>query len=238
MLGEVSRQRWSFELMEKTYGLNLKENSSLTVQFRMWAGRYGKESEVINDDVDRWLFEMFLQYRELVPVKIAAPQLGLDTPDLVQILNVMTDSGCISSSERDGVFLEVISKNVIRDLPGRLPSFPRKTWESRSSYVRAFHEAVAQDLKLSVVLLQCSASERLKDPEPEVSMERDIITNEPIGLQYQDWMDFKQPITLKPDACSIFTLVQYSEILDDYRMSKGKAELVEKVKATLEAERQ
>lgn len=232
-LNLVSKQRWSFDLIQEIYGLDLSRDNSLTVQFKLWAGRYDKDLTAIGTDVDRWLFQAFLQDRELVPIVIAAPQLGLLVQDFEGTLQKMKDESYISPAELGGVFPSVFPKNFIRDLPERLPSFPRKTWGKRSSYVRAFHVAVAEDLDLSPTLLLCSAAEKLKDAEPEVSIERDIITTDPIGIHYQDWMDFKQPIALKPDACSIFTLAEYGDILSDYRMSKGKSALIDKALAVI-----
>ncbi len=227
-LNQVSKQRWSVDLVKEVYGVDLSEKSSLVVQFKLWAGRYDKDLTVIGDDVDRWMFQLFLQDREWVPSTIAAPQLGLKKDDFENVLGKMKEKSFISEVEHGGLFPSVYSKNFINDLPERLPSFPRQIWASRSSHVRAFHTALEKDLGFEVSLLLCSASIRFGDPDPEVSIEQDIITNEPIGLKYQDWMNFGQPIALKPDACSIFTLAQHAEVLAHYRMSKGKDELLER----------
>lgn len=217
----VRNRRWERDFFKAWYGVDLLEKDSLLFsQFETWVKHLPKGSEVIGEnDVDHWVFELFCQQREWVPLAEAATRFAMSLVDFELFLKSMSTAKIIAPSQVEGDVPGVYSESFLRNLPKLLPSFPRKLFSSHSDYTEAIHKAIAEYLQnLPIKLLHCSASVFLNENPIETALERDIITCEPIGLGHQIWFEFNKPLSLKPDACSITTYVKHEIVLKQYSM--------------------
>lgn len=230
-LETVRKTRWKRAFFKEWYGVDLLDKGSLLFkQFETWVQRLTKKNEIIGEeDVEHWAFELFCQQREWVPLAEAAARFAMSPQDFKLFLDAMGNKNLIAPSQIDGDVSGVYSESFLRNLPKLLPSFPRRTFTSQSSYTYEFHTTITTDLPdLHIHLLHCSVSEWLKEVPVEAASDRDIITREPIGLGHQIWLEFKKPLALKPDACSIRTYAQHKSLLSTFSMGgPGFSELSE-----------
>ena len=211
---------WTFVEVERWYGCDLDtDEQQLLAQYGFWAGRYeGKVPSVLNlegKEIHRNLFELFLQDRELFPVRMAALRWGTDIESFESILNAACESKFISERERVGSFRGVYSRSFISDFHHRLPNFPRMIFASYSSYVRRLQCEIKTELGVPPKPMNCRTSEVLKQDPPELGYAFDCITSEPIGLGHQIWLDTGKPIQLPLDSCSWLTMAKFYESLND-----------------------
>ena len=230
----IKSRRWFKDQFIKWYGVDLwASGCSPAAQFKVWASRFDDGSNCMSpDDIDRWKFERFLVAREWLPTNQAALQFGMSVEQFDEVLKGLVSKDLIDEKMIDIETHGIFPSNFLRDLPKRLPSFPRKIFTSHSSYVREFHVAIKKDLGLHVVLLVCEASRFLGDSPPEVAYECDIITSIPISISHQVWLDFGKPLALKPDACSVLTYLRHESLLSEYSMGgpeDGKLESVRNI---------
>ena len=154
-----------------------------------------------------------------MPYYSAAIQCAMSNDDFSKTLNEMANRDYISPSLVDGEVGGMYPSSLLRDLPKRLPSFPRKIFSSHSAHVRAFHQAIKDDLKIDdIKFLRCTASAAFNEDVLDAACDYDIITMEPIGITHRVWLEFGKPIALSPDVCSIITYAKHESVLRDLCM--------------------
>lgn len=189
---------------QKKYGIDFRANKQLLGRFRAWALRFKYRNDVIDSMfIDRFAFESFMQFSKLIPLKYAAIQIGTDEISLKKTIKKMQAQGLIPY-QVDLDFSEVIEESIIRNLAQLFPQLDGMIFNSHSSFCEAIHDVVKSDLEINLKPLFCVTSELIDDSR-EYAYEFDALTDEPMGVKYQLWMDTEKPIILKPDACSMLT---------------------------------
>lgn len=189
---------------QKKYGIDFRANKQLLGRFRAWALRFKYRKDVIDSmRIDRFAFETFMHFSKLIPLKYAAIQIGTDEISLKKIMTEMQDRGLITY-QIDLDFAEIIEESFVKNFAQLFPQLDGMIFDSHSSFCEAIHDVVHRDLQIKLKPLFCVTSE-LIDESPEYAYEYDALTDEPMGVRYQLWMDTEKPIILKPDACSMLT---------------------------------
>jgi hypothetical protein len=205
-LKKLKNARCKLDWASGKYGIDFNAEKQLLGRFRAWASRFKNINDVMDSTtIDRFVFESFLQFYKLIPLKYAAIQLGTDDVSLKEIIKKMQADGMLPY-HADFDSLQIIEEPLIDNFTKLFPQLNGYIFSSHSSRCKAIHEAVKNDLKIDVKPLFCKTSELIDDsPEYEYAYEFDALTSEPMGVKYQLWMDTEKPIILKPDACSMLT---------------------------------
>lgn len=96
------------------------------------------------------------------------------------------------------------------------PDLANTVFADHSDYCEALHETLrAQGIDVEDV--RDPTSRVLGDQEPDYGYEWDIVTDGPVGLRFQVWLDFgRKPINLSPDVCSYVTFIQFETQLRSF----------------------
>ena len=201
------------------YGLDLWDKAIESAGlFRVWNDRRTIKSNVlIEDKIDRWAFELFLQQEHYLPLKNASIRFAMSEDDFKQVISAMCDKeiSMIPSSLRDGIVPGLYPSSLLDDLHRKLPSMKKRLFNTETEFIACFHQAIAADLKLQVTTIYSEVSKLLNDKPHEAAREFDVITGEPLGNRHQIWLDFKKPLALRPEACSILTYTRYEDITEN-----------------------
>jgi hypothetical protein len=216
----VKARWWDSNLCEERYGIKLWDEPSVVLaSFRVWAEGHCRDPQVIKPDaIDHWRFETFLQHRELIPERLASIQLGMSQESFRKMLELMSGETLITPAEEKGNGQGIYSSNFIRDIYMRFAGLQRRVFGSHTGYIQRLHATIAAELGFKPEAQFCITSLLLKEDPPVAAYEYDILTNEPIGIRYQSWLDFGKPLNLKPDACSLVTLVKNYDLLQPFSM--------------------
>lgn len=218
------QQHWSFAEIRNWFGVDLSaEPQRLLAQYRIWAEQYRSNSKVLDmegESIHRNLFELFLQHRGLTAVRSAAIQWGMDQVSFQQVLSASLDKGFISEAEAKGDFQDVYRASLIADFHKRFPKLERMTFVSYSGFISYLHKEIKNSLNVSVNPLFCLTSQALGEEPLEYAYSFDSITNEPMGIGFNIWLETKKPIQLRPDLCSWITYVRFEEILKDHLLGQ------------------
>ncbi len=186
------------------YGIPLRRTDRLNGRFRKWALRFGKRKDVMTPtQIDRFEFELFLQFFKLVPIKFAAIQLGMSEKSFGEVVRLMQGNDELSY-HMDLDDSNVIDGGVVENLVRFFPGLEKNVYGSQPDFCKALHQEIRNEYDLDVDPVFCETSE-LIDESPEYAYEYDALTSKPVSIKYQLWMDLGKPISLKPDACSILT---------------------------------
>lgn len=203
-LKKLMNARCELDWASEKYGIDFNAEKHLLGRFRAWASRFKNINDVMDSTtIDRFVFESFLQFSKLIPLKYAAIQLGTDEVSLKEVIKKMQADGMLPY-HTDFDSSQIIEEPLIDNFTKLFPQLNGSIFSSHSSICKAIHESVKNDLKIDVKPLFCKTS-KLIDDSPEYAYEFDALTSEPMGVKYQLWMDTEKPIILKPDACSMLT---------------------------------
>ena len=229
-LDAVRKADWNQTLFKEWYGCDIWSNHFfIGGQFRTWAKRALKRNDIMSaNSVDRFAFEQYLRSQQWTTVQFAANHLALTVEDFQNVLQAMIDSSLIIP--RPEVLPGIYPDDFLQKLPKQLPSFRNMVYGSENSYVKEFHRAVKNDLNLTPELQSCSVCKAL-GYEQIAGTVRDILTFEPVGIQYSVWLDFGKPISLRPDECSELTFSKHANDLVDFRMGKKDPIIEEKLQS-------
>lgn len=221
-ISQLHRKLWSFGEIREWFGAELKtEKQSLLAQFRIWAEARKKPLETVlhmeTEHIHRPYFEWFLQDRGLTPVRSAAASLGMSAQSLKETLDAAVNANepLITEIEASGDYpgSNVYRAGFISNFYSRFPELARYTFTSHSSFCRRLHDEIRKVLGVEVISLTCETSAKIGDDPPEIACDLDVITQDPMGLPYQLWLDIDKPIQLKPDACSWVTYLRHENLL-------------------------
>jgi hypothetical protein len=163
--------------------------------------------------INRNLFELFLQRRELVPIRHAAIKWAMDADSFVKTLQSAFQNDYASEAEANGEFPSVFRNSLLRDFHSRLPGLEHRVFSSHSDFVPAFHASIHSALNVDVHPLTSVTSQAVGDVPPDYASTFDSITNEPMGLRYQLSLETNRPIQLSPDSCSLATYIRFENVL-------------------------
>ena len=206
------------DTFQSIYGIDLwRSDSEVAGMFRVWAGINAKGKQVLfQDGVDRWSFEFFLQQSHMLPLKNASIKFAMFESDFLEVISRLCDNSLIPSSLRFGQIPGLYPSSLIDGLPRLFPAMRTRFFTSNSDFIRSFHAQIADDLGFNVNTVYSDLSRQLNESPLEAAYEYDVLTREAMGVSRQVWLDFKKPLALKPDACSLLTYVKHKDILAKY----------------------
>ena len=220
-----------FEVLGFLYGIR-KDDAALWGSFRSWSSRLRRPLKVLSpDQVHRHAFESYLQRSGLLPIKQAAARLGMTKDSFENVLTVIEASDPLVASMQS-FSRQLISESLLRSFHERFPKLRNTTFSSQDSYCSAIHKELKKDFNIDVEDLRCITS-KLLDDKPDYAYEFDCFTDEPIGLRYQVWLDFKKPINLRPEACSWNLYVEREKDLKGLVLGGDEPSIPSKVKAKI-----
>lgn len=215
---EELKEPWcSAAFIEELYGLNLQQDKAVLGRFRAWSERFWREDVVKQSggSYHRHALETFLQISELLPRKWAAVELGMDQDSFDKTLAGLARKSLLPPGVVDD---PLVAKGLVRDIHRLFPALARTAFTTHSAYCARLHVAIEKDLGVNVTPLHCVTSEALAEDPLEYASDFDAITLEPVGTKYQVWLDFKKPINLKPDCCSLKFFAAEEDTLSPYVM--------------------
>jgi len=165
--------------------------------------------------IDRHELETFFQLNDVRPRKWAAIELAMSQDSLDQILDALVGA-VLPIQPVSSISRQLIDNKTINDLYKWFPRLRHKTFSSHSSMCKALHEAIHQEYAIDVEVLYCTTSSIIEPDEPDLAMYFDAITLEPVGLRYEIWLDFRKPVNLKPDCCSLKFYARERSVLQPF----------------------
>lgn len=220
MLKELQKKFVPFYILTKLYGI-LREDQALFGAFRSWANLFWPQGvvDIMSNDycgkndiqINRYAFETFLQQSNILPIKIAAAHLGMSTFSFTNVLDKLQTLGIINLSQQ--ISPQVISASTMGIILRWATGY--KSYNDHNSACIEIHTKL-ESFDLKTEKLYCVTSEALKRYPPYFAYEFDCLSDDPISLYYQVWLDFKKPVNLKPDSCSIKLFVEHQEELSKF----------------------
>lgn len=214
-LALAKRPLWSYDEISAWFGIELGGVSQqFEGQFAVWGEKYRARAVLAEPGkVNRFYLELFLQSRELVPVRFAAVELGMDVKSFREMLDAARDRGLVSKAEAEGEFPGIYRQTLVRDFHKRFDVLKGMLFLTHSGFVSMLHGQISDVLGVTVTALSCIASQAMGDSPPDYARSFDIITDDPIGNRYQVWLETGKPIQLRPDACSYLTYLRHEAAL-------------------------
>ena len=209
------------------YGLDLwSPASEARGLFQAWARRLPRKPTVIlsPDQINRWLFERFLQQEHYLPTRNAAIKFALTETDFIRVVDAMCEKGLLPYSASFAKDMGLFETSLVDNLHHHFPAMKFRFFNSQSAFVTALHGVFRRELGIELTTVYSACSKKLHEEPPEVAYEYDIITGEPMGIGHQVWLDFHKPLVLKPDACSECTFDRYRAELQRWAFQPARAE--------------
>jgi hypothetical protein len=199
--------------LEDFYGL--QPDSALMGAFRAWAARYRRReaAEKPSGEVHRHAIETFFQTERLLPMRWAAARVGMTQRSLEEVLTqIRADDPFLPKGPSE----QLIPEQLLGNLSSYFPALRNRLFSDHHDFCRELHEAILTTMGLDVEALHCVTAKALGEPDPDYVHDVDAITLEPMGLRYQVWLDFKKPMSLRPDACSLLLYARERPLLSPY----------------------
>jgi len=200
-------------LME-LYGVTFPDQKLLG-SMRAWVNRIRRNKALESTDgkISRYVFENYLQQRNLVPIKLAAYQLGMEVDSFKEVVGALEYQGhaeaCFSA-----VSDQLVDEAVIRRFTRFFKGTAHTIFSNHTSLCSALHSSIREELGIDVEPVYCETAQELG--EPDFAHEVDAITSKPIGIRFQVWLDFGKPGNLRPDACSMYFYSKNRDLLSKY----------------------
>ena len=204
------------------YGIDLwTMDSEAAALFKVWAAYLGHSPEIIQSErINRWLFERFLQQEHYLPTKIAAIRFAMLESDFTKLIDKMCEKGMLPYSTTKTKDLGLYSTSFLDNLTGHFSLMKFRSFNSQTAFINLLHEVIRKELNIEITTVYSECSRKLNENPLEVAYEYDVITGEPMGIAHQVWLDFKKPLSLKPDACSELTFKEYWNELREWSFSQ------------------
>ncbi len=211
-------------LITELYGIDFPDEN-LIGHLKVWGHQFYKKDDLVKPDgaINRHALELFFQACRLLPMKLAAARLGMGKDSFMAVLTTMKregmDYGLYDIEE------QTIQESYIRKIHKNFSELSRTIFGNHSDYCERLHQAIKNYLDIEVEPLHCITSEALKQDPLLYAYEFDVITLEPVGLEYSILLDFKKPIRLRPDSCSMKLYARESDILREFVLAGAEPEL-------------
>lgn len=208
---ELLRTRdWPRTELESWFGINFAEAHPLLAQFQMWSsGTYDAAFDT-PETVDRNRFAVFLQARKYVPLRGAAVSLALTDESFLDVMNAERTRQLFESEVR-GAFEHVYNSEFIAGFFKIFPRMRQSVFPSSDSFFDLLHDQIRQTLQTELQARLCLTSQVLGERHYGETL--DCITQEPVSLPYQVFLNTPKPLQLRPDSCSWLTYFQFEDIL-------------------------
>ena len=206
----------SYGLLRELYGIDLSKDQALEAALRSWGHRQERQVLKPGELANRYVLETFFQIMRLLPKKIAAVRLGMNASSLERVEEGLKPQGYLLTSPLSDQLAE---ESRLRDIVEFLPSMSFATSGSHNDFCASLHEAICIELKLEAEALHCVTSVARGESPVHYASDFDDITLEPIGVQYQVWLNSRKPMYLRPDRCAVKTYAENLEVLRDHLFS-------------------
>lgn len=143
-----------------------------------------------------------------------------------EVLDIMQEKSIIAINNLD-FFEQTIDETFIREFNRHFPSLQFRIFSDHNDFCICLHEAIMEDLGVKVTSIRCVTSEALGENPAVFAHDYDAVTLDPIGIRYQVWLDFKKPMNLRPDACSLKLYAEQKDILRPYVFAGNEPEIPE-----------
>lgn len=199
-----------FEFIAARYGVDLTDRA-LADLFRRWSEAAHKGRVVMTSAaVDRHAFELFLQAANFVPRRFAAASLGMSERSLVEVLDALNKTGLFPSARIEwGAAL--MSGKLISEFASIFPGLKFRIFGSYPDMCRRLHAEIRAELTVEVEPLFCVTGAALG--EPTYARGFDAISEEPVGMPWQIFLDTKKPIQLEPDIVGTLFFARNTDVL-------------------------
>ncbi len=230
-LEELESEFADDRLIRRLYGLEFREDDSLTERIKAWAERhYDREASVFGDEgIHRWRLETFLQNEKLLPVKWAGAKLGMTRESFQDLAERLIDEHLLDwDADR-----QVIRKDDVEGIRDNFESLKHRLFGDHRNYCEVLHEAIQSEFGISVDPLYCKTSEFLDEDPSLYAKGFDSLTDEPVSAKYENWLQTGKPMHLRPDVCSTLTLVEHESLLEGYLFPGEEAESADPIRERL-----
>lgn len=223
-LGQFSRRLWTKSELENWYQIDFADipTQRLLAETGWFAGTFDKPTTLKDgaDHFNHWHWERFLQRRELVPVIDAAAQLAMSVADFRRVTEQFMKHPGVSSvgSPWANDSNCVVRKAFLRDFHKGFESLRRTIFASHSSYIRQIHHEISEQLGIRFETRFDCTDSILGETEPRSGYYVDCLTDEPVGLGREVFLEFKKPIELAPDCCSWLTFANHKNLILPYML--------------------
>lgn len=223
MLSTLQKEWATHETIELIYGLD-RDDDLVWAEFRVWGARLRKRRDILRPgEVNRHALESWLQHQRLLPRKLAATRLGMTNESLQSVVDKLESQGrlIVSGLSRSN---DLLSESFIRDLPRLFDDLATALFADHDDQCSALHSAIKAELGVDVEPVFCVTAAALGEAG-RYAYQHDHLTNEPVSLPYQIWLDTKKPMNLRPDVCSLLTYARNQAALRDHLFAAGEPEV-------------
>lgn len=203
------RQRlWPRADLSRWVGIDLDANRPLIAQFHMWQSLDPEAAFAPPDNLDRWAFERFLTTKKYIGKRGAALALAVTEDCFTRIVQSAGTRNLLQKFEAAGE-TGVYRSDVFSDFHKHFAALRSTTFSDRNVYFEKLHREIERYLGVSVTPVTSVTADALGETEFATSL--DALTEEPMGLRYQVYLETHKPIHLRPDSCSWLTFVRFEQ---------------------------
>ncbi len=228
----ITKEWVPFQVIELLHGIQ-REDDALWGAFRAWSLSLRRSKEVMRPDdfINRHLFETFLQRSALLPIRLAAARLGMETDSFIELIDTLETKGRIKK-ETELLSSQIVSESFVRSISDLFPDLKHQVFSNYNRYCTILHRAIKKDLKINIRGLYCVTSRAIEENPGnwDFAYEFDCLNGDPVGLRYQVWLDTKKPINLRPDVCSILLFKDHIKDLKPLLFSNRMPEIPQKLR--------
>jgi hypothetical protein len=210
-LALLRRPLWLKETLGAWLGINFPRAEPLLAQFRMATQMSYDAAFETDTTIDRSRFAIFLSTRGWTPARAAALEFALTDRCFSRVIEAARERNFASPSEAEGVFPGVYSSDFISNFFKRFPTLRTTTFPNTDVFFVRLHQQIRDHLKVAPEPLMCLTSDVLEDKHYANCL--DAITEEPMSLPFQVFLDTGKPGQLRPDTCSWLTYFRFETIL-------------------------
>lgn len=217
MLGCLKDEWVPLDVIKSLFGVK-DDDELLWNHFVTWARQLPTPREVLQSSpirISRHAFESYLRYNQILPLKQAAARLGMKESSFAQLLPILEDKMLIIMNHIH-FSSQFVPESWLRGFHTTFPDLRHSIFSTHSDYCAQLHVAIKKNVEFDVEPILCETSVALKQEPPDYAYEYDCLTDAPIGLRYQVWLNFGKPISLRPDACSLKLYSEHEDILRSY----------------------
>ncbi len=226
-------------LIQELYGIDLNREAKFFKHFKIWVEQ--RKGRAINDAgaIHRYRFETFLQSTRLLTKKWGAIRLGMSADSLDALLTKMDATGLVFSYYPSNESHALVGEKIDHDLLEVFEEFRFRTFSSHDDFCRRLHGAIEGQYGLKVEPEFDFTSKKLSGDKDQwcYGHDWDAISLEPVGLQYQVWLDLGKPMNLRPDCVSSFFYAKERERLKDHVAGSTEPDLSQELIEAVDAEK-
>jgi len=197
------------EYLSDYYGLTSPFEGELLEDYNAWTPPFRGQPPCTQTQFSRWKLESFLQAKRIVSKKWMGARLGVKAAIVDQILDGLPKIGL--RKKRYEAYADLLSDSLPEDLANNLPGLRFRTFSDHNSFCELLHARLLDDLHVEIPQagkLFCATSGELDEPIQSYANAFDCITLKPLSTRHAMWLDFRKPLSLGPDRCSILFYAQ------------------------------